>query len=37
MNAKTPKPDDVLRRRLNTPPTPHVVEAKPKPKPRKKK
>jgi hypothetical protein len=30
MNAKTPKPDDVLRRMLNTPPKPHAIKAKPK-------
>jgi len=29
-NAKTPKPDDVLRTLLNTPPDPRVKKAKPK-------
>jgi len=31
-NAKTPSPDDVLRRMLNTPPDPRVKKAKRKPK-----
>jgi hypothetical protein len=30
MNAKTPKPDDVLRTLLNTPPDPRGKKAKPK-------
>jgi hypothetical protein len=30
MNAKNPKPDDVLRTLLNTPPDPRVKKAKPK-------
>jgi hypothetical protein len=32
MDAKPPKPDDVLRRMLNTPPVPHVKKPKKKPK-----
>lgn len=32
MNAKTPKPDDVLRTLLNTPPAPRVQKAKKKAK-----
>jgi hypothetical protein len=36
MNAKTPKPDDVLRTMLNTRPAPRVQKQKPK-TPRKKK
>lgn len=32
MNAKTPKPDDVLRTMLNTRPDPRVKKAKPKKK-----
>jgi len=35
LKRATPKPDDVLRRMLNTPPEPHVAKAKPK-KPAKK-
>jgi len=35
-NAKTHKPDDVLRRMLNTPPAPITAKAK-KAKPKKKK
>jgi hypothetical protein len=30
MNAKIPKPDDVLRTLLNTPPAPRVKKTKPK-------